>query len=243
MKKALAMLIAVLFSVGAGIEFILPKSDEFMLSTGEHKSYWSPGKGDELSAADLYRLVYGANTTSGAACEISNYIPSRAEWPRRSPVAFAIKAEQEEGVHALFDSATITVADGDPIPTVSLSEPVDFGKGFVWTANSDCDEFYICAPGEGTIATSHFACNYGATMEYHFQDADGKVWKMVVSDAKCWYCCRNKSDTDINVSWDENSHRFYYTANTNDSLKDHKCSPGTLLMVGKANTTIKFIRA
>lgn len=236
LKRALAMLFAVIFSVAAGIEFTLPKEDEFMLRTEDSTYYWSPAdENGELNAADLYRLMYGTVDNTKPKCKTENYTPPRGGvWPASPPYPFAII--QGDGVDyvACPDHPDATIKQADL--TVS---PLFESQYYVWQSSEEVTgDIYICAPVTGTIETSHYSCDYGSHMSFEFE-YDGGVWLMVIDGAKCWYCCRDKADSDAAMAADG---RTYYTANTSDSLKGHQVGAGQLLVVGDKNTVVKFTK-
>lgn len=127
--------------------------------------------------------------------------------------------------------------------TGNTSARIEYGQKLEFTNQGS--DFYICAPGEGTIETSHFACDFGSELLYRFNAGtyDAPVWvNMSIKGAKCWYCCRDKNPEDSNsgVHVDPDTGALRYTANSKDSLKGREMHTGDLLVVATKNTTVTF---
>lgn len=246
MKRLVSLLAALLFSITAGVEFINPKPDDFVLRVSKESSaYWSPGNEDNTSPAALYRLQFGAKDDGTPLCETAPMIPSRitstgtgwsvtadtSDSTQGPPWWFAI-TEGDSGctniAGAFTDKSYHEITGEEGAATSASWTPTDLEAG---------KRFYICAPAAGTIETSHYSCDYGQTMNFKYEMPNGTKVIMSVRNAVCWYCCRNKSaeTSDTGVE--------YFTANTKDSLKGKSMSAGALLMIGDVDTTISFTRA
>ena len=246
MKRAIAMLAALIFSIGAGVEFVLPQADYFALNTKDYTYYYSITQ-QAAGAADIYRLQYGTDDTT-SPCETENFVPHRfgsdATWESAAPYWFAVKrpSADTESVPGLAGKGGDWEKFGD----------IDYFWGddhlvteSVWTYEGE-DEIYICAPVSGTIQTSHYSCDYGQELDFEFT-LGGSTYVMEIRHAKCWSCCRNKeldkegsgatTDTDA-----LGNTRYYYQANTQDSLKGRQMQAGSLLTVGVSGTTVHFVK-
>ena len=230
MRKLFAILLAALFSVFAGVEIIVPKNDNFNLSLDGEGIYYQPGKESDqsqpmLNYTYIYNVMYGGSNSNEPKCEINPTTMDRAEWPKDTQHL------------ALF--SPVYQKDGTEIEGVSF----ELNDNHAWSyTHEGSEDFYICAPSSGYIATSHFACNYGSEMQYIFNvdEYDEKTntasvvtYQMTITGARCWYCCRNKPVPDDGK----------YVATTSDSLKDKPMGAGNLLCVGCKGTKVVITRA
>lgn len=231
MKRAIALLMSAMFCVMAGIEFILPKDDNFTLNTDSEKSYFSP-TGTELSAADLYRLQYGVDDDR-EPCDTAYFIPKCTTFTAtgQPPYYIVYKKPATDGeayvpVTSSGDTIGFEYTAFDGSRGVPVLKPTTDANRDTLDLTKD---FYIVAPVEGHIKTSHFACDYGHTMDYEF-DYNSKHWKMSITNAKCWFCCRDKTEPESGM----------YTATTTDSMLDRFMYGGNLLCIGGPNTKISI---
>lgn len=225
MKRLIALMCAAIFSMFAGIEFTLPKTDEF---------YFNPatGEGDyfqiDVAAADVdYRSLYGqvrGFSASGAElCNTTQRQDTRERWDTLSTHAGSVPAEWNVlGLAGIYDPVLV--------PENATVEKTSNGY-MKYTIVSD-EDVNISAPAAGKINTSHFACNYGSYMEYVIELSDGGVFTITIEDAKCWYCCANKKAPEDGR----------YIAATSNSLKGKSMRAGDILCVGKKGTTVTIAR-
>lgn len=209
MKRLLNLAGAVVFSLFAGMGFVLPKLDAYFPA-----SYYqvSVNPEDENYHA-LYSSVYHSNADSEESCKTERRQGTRESWLTITE-AHSLNWDANLYEPVAADAAEITVR-GDTI-TYTLIGEVD-----------------ICAPAAGTINTSHYACDYGSTMEYLITFRDGSTYTLRISDAKCWYCCAHKAYPEGGK----------YTATTRESLCGQTMRVGDVLCVGKAGTTVSITRA
>lgn len=251
MKKLIAFLAAALFCIGAGVEYIKPKEDTFVLNTFDEDgrplsySYWSPNK-DVQAAADIWRQQNGVSHAI-AQCAIAPTTPKREGgdgWASVEPYWFAITTKEPATYFTTlsypgtnYKKVQFYAASGGADTTVEFPLNVD-----VQVSLSDDKEFYICAPSRGTIETSHYDCDGGHRMVFRFALPDA-TYLMSIEGAKCWYCCKdkdpNKAGSGCTLHEDGT---VTYTANTTDSLKGKTMLAGQLLCVGTATTTIKLVK-
>lgn len=239
MKRFIALISAALFSVFAGVEFVLPQKDFFALNTEEHTYYYSITD-EVMDAATIYRLQYGTDSRTDA-CETANFTPHRTtdevKWENNRPYWFAVSRPSDD------TEPVEEYVDGSPYGHSGWSEGFPSNLDIIWTYEG-AEDIYICAPSEGNIRTSHYSCDYGATMEYEFT-ISGVTYLMSIKNAKCWYCCRNKdpnkaSSGIMDMKDSTGAIRKAYQANTADSLKDREMAAGNLLVVGTTGTTVRI---
>lgn len=255
MKKLLALAAAALFCIGAGIEFILPKEDTFGLNTETASFYWSPNR-EALDAATLYKLQNGIDRSKDP-CDTNNVTPSRyagAMWADSAPYWPFIKEDgtaeisvedytSENDGRQQGSEVQLNKAQSSTSGTVSLNWWVR-AKGLASTQSTDGtsetkEKYYICAPLQGTIETSHYACDGGHTMVFKYT-YDNKEYTMTIQNAVCWYCCKGKTPSDPKSGCEEIDGVTMYKANTPTSLKGRVMEAGQLLCVADANTQIIF---
>lgn len=265
MKKLLATLAALIFCISAGVEFSNPKEDHFVLSTDKGSGYWSPGVGQgELSAADLYRMMYSRSDDSVPACDTVPVIPSRMtggatvdwKWEDSSDNSGykyedfslywpAIKCDDLKNPTTVTGVVARVKEDGQN----DLGDVIQ-GKATSATYMFDSSEtFWLTAPHSGNIASSHSACDFGQSMNFTFdvstQDEVGKTKmvtiQMTIKDAMGWWCCRGKEPTEAKSATDDFS-RPMYTANTKSDLRGKEISAGYLLVMADNHTTVTFTR-
>ncbi len=246
---------------------MLPKEDTFTLNVGDSKYYWSPSK-EATDAATIYRLKNGVDPAA-PACETEGWIVKRytgAGWAEKDPYWFAMENPPKDG-----DAASFNVDYGTPTPkttpvTCYLPDTADRNKAIVFNRslnggpdNAECilefDKtysnpnvigedglYYICAPAEGTINTSHYACDNGHTMQYQFEyvfpNNKHCTVLMKIEDAYCWYCCRHKDPKGPGATMVDGVP--WFKANTGDSLKGKQMHAGQLLVMANKDTAITF---
>lgn len=266
MKKLLATLAALIFCISAGVEFANPKADNFTLATEKGSSYWSPGVGQgELSAADLYRMMYGRSDNTVPQCDTVLVLPSRQigddpigwEWIPKTDNGFlyesaslywpAIKCDD------MKSPTTATAAVGrltDGEEEVHTLADVIRGEYVSVTYRFDsAEKFWITAPHTGTITTSHSACDFGQSMNFTFevmtQDGAGRsqlvTIQMSIKNGMGWWCCRGKEPTET-TSITGDLTRPMYTANTKSDLRGKTVGAGYLLIMADKETTVTFTR-
>lgn len=225
MKKLIALACAAVFAMFAGVEFVLPKDDEF---------YFNPatGTGDyfqvEIASSDvdyqsLYGQVHGFNWGGQEMCDTTQRQDSRDSWKSLGDDGAISAAFGNAALSGLYEP--VQTGDGATVETLASG-------GVKYTITTDGD-VNICAPASGKINTSHYACNYGSYMEYIISLSDGNTFVVTIEGAKCWYCCAGKSKPEDGR----------YTATTNDSLKGKAMRTGDVLCVGKSGTTIIITKA
>ena len=265
MKKLLALAAAALFCIGAGIEFILPKEDTFALNTTDNHFYWSPNR-EALDAATLYRLQNGVDRSKDA-CKTDNWTPSRfggCGWANTEPY-WPCLTESETGIKELSlkkapedvnkgregsgDGVLLHSADGGASIVGALYDYWYQVKDLAVPEDTEAEQpvkqprYYICAPSKGTIQTSHYACDGGRSMRFQYTyKRNGKdvTVMMTISNATCWYCCREKDPTNPKSGCDTIDGVTVYKANTPTSLKDRVMEAGQLLCIGNPDTCIMF---
>lgn len=231
-RKALALLLAAIFSIFAGIEIIKPKNDEFSVNVSG-ATYYEPVK-DEVNYTLLYTEMFGSNDAAAEKCKTQPTHTERESWVQFSDAYpnFYVPVYQADGTEfSEANPSSINFASEHKFSFHMDGEP----------KVGEDTEFYICAPASGTIETSHYACDYGHRMTYTFTlnevDSNGRAvvvpYVMTISGAKCWYCCKDKKVPD----------NFMYQANTQDTLQGKKMSAGDLLCVGHEGTTVVIGRA
>ncbi len=271
MKKLLALAAAALFCIGAQIEFILPKEDVFSMNTADNQFYWSPSQ-EALDAATIYRLQNGVDPSAPVCktegFTVKRY--GTAGWADVAPYWFAVArpAKDEEPTPNNLDYGTAAKAtEGETVYVSTYEKPGTEDTITFWrktaqdedayvdiqcnlkldTAYSGVPElgdslYYICAPADGKILTSHFACDNGHTMVYEF-DYQIEPHKIVtihmsIQNAYCWYCCRDKGADSEGAETVDNT--VYFKANTKSSLKGKEMTAGQLLVVANNKTAVTF---
>ena len=221
MKRLIALLFAALFSVFAGVEYVLPKDDNFYMSSVEgDQPYFKVNEDGEVLYKSLYRSVRHTNLDAAEMCDPTPRQDTRDSWVEIPDVSGL------SGIGDIWRGLYSPVAEGKYTATKMSTK-----DGATFTGNV-AEDVNITAPAAGEINTSHYACDGGSTMEYLITWSDGNVYTMTISDAKCWYCCAHKS-----VPEGES-----YTATTSDSLKGKAMRAGDVLCVGKEGTTISIVR-
>ena len=217
MKRLVAGLLAALFTLFNGLDWIPPKVDSFTYDTEDFQAYYTPPEEGDSDYTALWREMYPSQGTSVEYCNTAPWVVSnRTEWSTLEDFGFAIFLP------------TSNREDGTEIPWTVDSE----NSACMYEAPSDSEtEFYICAPATGTIATSHFACDYGRSMTFVFP-YQGDTYVLTVSGAKCWYCCRDKKEPESGL----------YTATTSNSLKGTTIPSGGLLCVGWGGTKVTIAK-
>lgn len=245
MKELLSIVMSVMFSVFSGLEIIAPKADAFLLNTPDAHSYWSPGSATTISDAELYRQQFKA-IDERHPCETGNTIPTRTEadqdaggWSSATPhyPCADIKGNWIDSAE-MVDVGASCGFDGwssaNELPTWASTPDTDW----LWTCPENTGDMYIVAPVTGKLLSSHFACDYGQSLDFEFSytipgQMEPSTYKMSIRNAKCWWCCRNKPVPSNGC----------YTAATDDSLKGREMPAGTLLCIGKPGTkvTISYV--
>lgn len=216
MKRLIALLCAAIFSIFAGIEFILPKDDNFYLDSSPGAApYFKVNEAGEVDYRSLYSSVKGFDYAGVEMCDTAQRQDTRDEWVELSTVGAIWQGLYSPVAEGKYTSETLTTKEGVKY-TISVDEDVN-----------------ITAPAAGEINTSHFANDYGSSMEFVIKWSDGNVFTMTISDAKCWYCCAGKKEPEDGL----------YQATTSDSLKGKSMRAGDVLCVGNKGTTITIVRA
>ena len=167
MKRLIALLFAALFSVFAGVEYVLPKDDNFYMSSVEgDQPYFKVNEDGEVLYKSLYRSARHTNLDAAEMCDPT---------PRLSGIGDIWRGIYSPVAEGKYTATKMSTKDGATF-TVNVAEDVN-----------------ITAPAAGEINTSHYACDGGSTMEYLITWSDGNVYTMTISGAKCWYCCAHKS--------------------------------------------------
>lgn len=203
MKRIFSLILAAFYSLFAGIGFNLPKDDNFYYNAKD-PTFYSPTIGD-VDYQSIYSSLYGASWSRAESCDTTLYLDDPIE---RS--TFGDLAGGDIGLASCYrplakDTYEVVVSD----------------KSITFTVTEEGAR--ITAPLLGTINTSHFSCDYGATMEFLFS-YNGVSYVMRITDAKCWYCCASKQEPSDGR----------YTAVTGDSLKGKEVAAGYVLCVGHA---------
>lgn len=222
MRRLIALLFAALFSVFAGVEYVLPKDDNFYMSSVEgDQPYFKVDEDGEVLYKSLYRTARNVSLSEAEMCDTTPRQDTRDSWVEIPDVGGL------SGIGDIWQGLYSPVAEGKYTATKMSSK-----DGVTFTVSVD-EDVNITAPAAGKINTSHFACDGGSTMEFVITWSDGNVYTMSITDAKCWYCCAHKEEPEDGR----------YTATTNDSLKGQAMSAGDVLCVGKNGTTITIVRA
>ena len=211
MKRLLLTFLAALFTLFNGLDWVPPKVDTFTYNTEEFEAYYTPPEEGDSDYTALWREMHPSSGSDVERCDIAPWVVSnRTEW---NPIA----------------AGKLDVY----IPTTNKED----GTELAWTFDENSNvysyehtaesEIYIAAPASGKIMSSHFACDYGRSMEYIFAWA-GQQYALSITNAKCWYCCRNKKEPVGGR----------YTATTSESLQGKDMPAGALLCVGQQGTKI-----
>lgn len=215
MSKVITMCLAAVFSLFMGLGVIQPKEDSFHFGSEDTAApYFLPA----IQSADIqYKALYGE--LFGSSTEIAELCDTTA-------VFGDVGTYTEIGLRMPSWSAAIyepvDASDGDKVTITTVGT-----SSITYVLNETMD---ICAPARGTIQTSHFNCDYGSRMDFEIVLSDGFSYLMEIRDAKCWYCCANKTAPDDGR----------YTATISDDLKGTTMQAGELLCVGDVGTTVKI---
>lgn len=242
MERLIAIATAAIFCISAGIEFIFPKADTFAFNTETDSFYWSPDK-KSLDSATLYRLQNGVDRTIDA-CKTDQWVVGRNAgdgWGTASPYWFAVTADGKE-----VSMRSDTPADGNTTPLHFHSAKTETATNTLYTSTvytadvAEGGEYYICAPAYGEITSSHYDCDGGHTFSFTYEGDDKQLISMSITDAKCWYCCRDKNPDSARSGCDVVNGNVIYKANTPTSLKGNSMGAGCCLVVATPKTQITF---
>lgn len=211
MKRMITLIITALFSVFAGVGFILPKEDDFYFnSKGNMEAYYQTSSADEdIQYKQLFQSVRGYQADQKEKCDTTRRQEPRPEWVEVSTHSKGFPAGVWDPVYVKEGSATVK-GSGSTV-TYTLEGPAN-----------------VCAPVAGIINTSHYACDYGKYMEFVSTLADGTKITTTIKNARCWYCCMNKTPPADGR----------YTATTPTSMKGQSMRTGDILVAGQAGTTV-----
>lgn len=216
MKRMVALFFAAIFSIFAGVEFVLPKDDNFIFADENGSSaYFLPEKSGEVQYKSLYGQVFGVNGSGAEMCDTTPKPGDRPEWVELS-------TRVSDWSAGIFDP--VYVGDDSKVEVTTSANTIKYVLS---------GEIEICAPASGTIETSHFSCDWGSKMTYTFSLVDGNSYTMEIEGAKCWFCCAHKEPP-------ENGR---YTATTSDSMKGKAMRAGEVLCIGKEDTVVLITRS
>lgn len=237
MERLIAIATAAIFCISAGIEFIFPKADTFAFNTETDSFYWSPDK-KSLDSATLYRLQNGVDRTIDA-CKTDQWVVGRNAgdgWGTASPYWFAVTADGKEVGMEPTEVGTTT-----PLTFHKALAQVELCTGIVYNGKvEEGGEYYICAPAAGEITSSHYDCDGGHTFSFTYEGDNKQLISMSITDAKCWYCCRDKNPDSARSGCDVVNGNVIYKANTPTSLKGNSMGAGCCLVVATPETQITF---
>ena len=221
MRRILSLILAALSSMFSGVDFVMPKDDNFLFASSEHQTYYQVEKSaSDVQYKNLYGQVRGFDWGEAELCDTTRRQDDTrgGKWPTVKDVA----GEGWEDAQNIFAPVVVT----DQIKADAKENEI------VWEVNDTKEDINICAPAAGKIDTSHYACNYGSSMTYKINQLNGTTFILKIEVAKCWYCCAKKKVPDDGR----------YTATTSDSMKGNTMSAGDVLCVAKNGTKITLTR-
>lgn len=230
MRRILSLILAALSSMFSGVDFCVPREDNFLYSTNEVQTYYQVEQStSDVQYKNLYGQVRGFDWGEAELCDTTRRQDDtrNGEWPTIKDIA----GSGWEDAQNIF--APIVTNDYITLEKSTKDKLVwKIGKDKSKTEEESLSDVNICAPAAGTIDTSHYACNYGSMMTYKIEQLNGTTFLLKIEGAKCWYCCAKKKVPDDGR----------YTATTSDSMKGKTMSAGDVLCIGKEGTEITLSR-